>query len=482
VIGRISTARAGERPRLARLRAGSQDGFLLIEVMVSALLVGLIMIAMFNGFDVANRATADERAHAQADVLAQQDEDRLRGFQISELSAFHETRTVTYKEGTGTGTVYTITSKAQFISDATGTESCTAGAASADYIQTTSEVTWPALKARQPVVETGLIAPHLGGSLLVKVLDANGKGVSGMTVKATGPSPSTNVETGTTGANGCVIFGSVEPGEYKVTTFQTGYVEKNGNSEQPTSEQVATVTNGSTTTKSFEFAQAGELEVSFTGATPAEGDTFVAFNTGLTTFRPFGAAEAYKSTLLSGLPKTIFPFSSNYTVYAGKCESDNPETINKVIVDSSVLVTPGSTAKVSVTVPPVNIQVMSGKSSVSPGLAIENATVKVTDTGCGTVRSFKTNAGGSLPRPGLPFAKYSLCVTGGASGGNHGATTGLAANRKYTTAPFVNDTATGPSGLASMTNGGASGGFAVIYMENGAATSPGKLEAGSSCP
>ncbi len=405
--------------------------------MVSALLVGLIMIAMFNGFDVANRATADERAHAQADVLAQQDEDRLRGFQISELSALHETRTVTYKEGTGTGTVYTITSKANFVSDATGSESCTAGSATADYIQTTSEVTWPALKARKPVVETGLIAPHLGGSLLVKVIDANGNGVPGMTVKATGPSPSVGTETGTTNTNGCVIFGSVEPGEYKVTTFQTGYVEKDGNEEPPVSERVATVTNGSTTLKEFQFDRAGALAVSFedpSTKTAVSGDAFLAFNTNMTlpSYKTFpnppklGTPEA---TITS--PKKLFPFTGAYTVYAGSCPADEPtkngQASDPVPPTPGVIVLPGASTPFKVPVPPVTIQVRNGTSAGSPGSTIA-ATGTLLDTGCKgegieVKRSITILATGALQYPNLPYGTYSLCVT---------ATIGKA--RKYTTA------------------------------------------------
>jgi len=461
--------------------------------MVSALLVGLIMIAMFNGFDVANRATADERAHAQADVLAQQDEDRLRGFQISELSALHETRTVTYKEGTGTGTVYTITSKANFVSDATGSESCTAGSATADYIQTTSEVTWPALKARKPVVETGLIAPHLGGSLLVKVIDANGNGVPGMTVKATGPSPSVSTETGTTNTNGCVIFGSVEPGEYKVTTFQTGYVEKDGNEEPPVSERVATVTNGSTTLKEFQFDRAGALAVSFedpSTKTAVSGDAFLAFNTNMTlpSYKTFGELGTYEPTITS--PKKLFPFTGAYTVYAGSCTADDPHAINAAVTDSTAIVTGGSTVEPTptVTMPPVAIKVWSGKNKASPGFQIEGAQVWIEDTGCKTIRKSVTTSTGALLHPNMPFGKYRLCVTGGPEGGKNGVKKELGKKRKYTYkvgTTFTNNTAAGPSTLATMTddNGELNEGAAAVYLENGATVNAGaELGEGTTCP
>jgi Tfp pilus assembly protein PilV len=460
--------------------AGSQDGFMLIEVMISALLVALIVVATLSGFDVTNRATADERSHAQATVLAQQDEDRMRGLQVSQLSGLSETREVTYN-----GTHYTIKSTAKFVSDASGTESCTAAAASADYIQTVSEVGWPALKARPKVVETGLIAPHLGGSLLVQVFDANGKGVSGMTVKATGPAPSIGVETGTTNANGCVVFGSVEPGEYKVTTFQAGYVEKNGLSEPPSSEQAATVINGSTTKKEFQFDKGGAIKVTF--ASGAMSDQWLAFNTSMTTFRTFGTAETYSTAVTS--PTTLFPFPAVYTVYAGSCESDDPHAINAAVTDSTATVIGSTTVEPSpaVTAPPVAIKVWSGKSKASPGLKIEGAQVWIEDTGCKTIRKSTTTSTGALPHPNMPFGKYKLCVTGGEAGGKNGATSGLGKKRKYTytTATFTNDTAAGPSALATMTDGGGvlNEGAAAVYLENGATVNAGaELKEGTTCP
>ncbi|HME01779.1 MAG TPA: hypothetical protein VKG38_01955, partial [Solirubrobacteraceae bacterium] len=66
--------------------AGSQGGFMLLEVLISALLVGLIAVGTFAGFDSAGRARADERAHAQATQLAEQDEERLRGLTTTQLA------------------------------------------------------------------------------------------------------------------------------------------------------------------------------------------------------------------------------------------------------------------------------------------------------------------------------------------------------------------------------------------------------------
>lgn len=409
---------AGEAPRQP---AGDRDeGFAIIEVLVSALIVGLIVVATFNGFAVTSRVSNDERSHAQADALAQQDEERLRTNQISVLNGLNETREVTYGK-----TVYTITSKGNFIADASATESCTAGASSADYIRTTSEVSWFALKSRAKVVETGLITPHVGGSLLVHITNASGNGVSGMTVAATGPLPSAGVETATTGAKGCAIFSSLEPGEYTVNTSQTGYVEKDGNSEPPAAERTATVTNGATTNKEFLFDRGGELSVSFENPSTkaaVEGDSFLALNTNMSlpSYKTFGTPGTFGLTVKS--PKTLFPFTGAYTVYAGNCTADEPIKNGQASDPNppapGVVVAGGATTAFKVPAPPIAVKVMSGTAA---GVGKEGSTIAaagtLTDTGCkaegiNVVRNFTTVAAtGALPHPNLPYGNYSLCVT-----------------------------------------------------------------------
>lgn len=449
---------------------------MLIEVMISALLVGLIVVATLNGFDVTNRLTADERAHAQAAVLAQQDEDRMRSMQVSQLSSYSLAREVPYN-----GTKYTVTSKAEFVSDTTGSASCAVEGTSADYIKTESSVRWAALKTRPSVVQAGIVTPAPGGDLIVQVYDGTGAGVPSMTVQAVGPSPATTSLTATTGTNGCVIFNSLQEGKYEVTTFQTGYVDKNGNATPPVAERTVEVSAKSTAKKSFQFGLAGELEVKFETPTVAldTGDVVSVANSGMTQgLQPpeFGTLGTRLSTLNTG--KTLFPFESNDVVYAGSCEQDQPSKVNAAEPDASEKVPPGGVGKVTVVMPPVNIIVMSGEKS-SPGLAVENALVTLEDTGCsGTLRSFKTNASGALPYPGMPFGSYKLCATGTSVGGKNGSQTGLAKERRYRTT-FINNTKNGPSALATMTNGGTSASppSAVIYMKSGTGT-----ESGSTCP
>src|ERR1700724_2610614 len=111
-VGRRPHARRPIRDQPAQLARrerrplpGSQDGFLLIEVIVSAVLVGIIVIATFTGFAVVNRVSADERFHNQAAALAAESQEQLRSDPASALQTLESGHS--YKQTIG-GTTYTI--------------------------------------------------------------------------------------------------------------------------------------------------------------------------------------------------------------------------------------------------------------------------------------------------------------------------------------------------------------------------------------
>jgi hypothetical protein len=246
---------------------------------MSAIIVALIVIALFNGFDVTSRATASERARAQADALAQQAEDQLRGLPLSSLIKLETEPRV--EEPTLNGTKYKITSTAQYVSDATATASCNSSAASASYLRTTSTVTWASLGVRKPVAESGIISPPPGSALIVQVTNAASEGVGGMTVTATGPEPGGAAHTLTTAPNGCAIL-ALLPGEYKINVKKTSYVDQNWYPEStndPSSTHNVYLTAESSIKEPYRFDLAGTLEVKFTESVLNEhGDSFVAFN------------------------------------------------------------------------------------------------------------------------------------------------------------------------------------------------------------
>jgi Tfp pilus assembly protein PilV len=429
-------------PPLRSAPLGGEAGDTLIEVLISALVIVLVVVATLTALNNANGATSLDRDRSQADALAQQDEEELRSQPVAKLSELSKTHEVLLREVTTGGTNFTIKSTAQYISDKTATTSCTSTTPNADYIETTSTVTWVSLKEGKPVVESGIISPPAGSALIVQVTGAAGEAVSGMSVEATGP---TSIST-TTSSDGCAIL-AVLPGEYKLNVSRTGYVDQNGyanSSEDSMSNTPVYVVAETTVKKSYEFAPAGELSVSFENpSTKAaiQGDTALAFNTSMTSpsFTAFGELGKPETTIAT-TAKKLFPFSSPYTAYAGTCPADAPTANGQSANPAPILVPAGSRASITVPLPPINISVRSGTQAGTgkEGSLLSGAEGTIVDTGCESEgikskRSFKTNSEGKVPYPGLPYGTYSLCVTATISG----------KHRKSTT-EVVNDLTTGP--------------------------------------
>lgn len=405
------------RTVLRGARAASEDGFLLIELIISAALLIIIVVGVMVGFDTSGQITGYEQQRSEANALAQQDQNRLRAQTIFQLSGLSQTNTVT--EGT---TQFTIQSTGQFESHATGSSSCSANG-SADYVLATSTVTWFPSGAHGPhrqVVASSLVTPQPGGALIVQVVNSQGTGVQNMNVSATGPTSLSS----STGANGCAIFAGLLGGTYNVSVSQPGYIDKDGNSTPPLNQQAQTVIETSSAVKVFQFDLGGSINTTFTtipygGSQPVatSGDEVTLFNTNMTYpgFRWAGTVGSYQSTVIGS---SMFPFASAYTVYAGSCSADEPRTYHGR--DATTVVPPGGPANVQLQVPPLYLTVYSGTAS-SPGPVLMNAHVIVTDQGCGgnpptpggsplIERTFMTNSAGQLTNPGLPYGNYTVCA------------------------------------------------------------------------
>jgi Tfp pilus assembly protein PilV len=434
----------------------SQRGDTLIEVVISAMLLAVIVVGTLTGLNSANRATSQQRARSQATVLAQQEEEQFRSQPINKLSELSVTHEAVVHEVDASGTKYLIKTTAEYKDDATATSSCNATTPDANYIQTTSEVTWKPLGTGK-VVETSIISPPPDAAIIARVTNAAGEAVPGMGVVSTGASNLSTV----TSADGCAIL-AVLPGQYSLNVSKLGYVDRNGytaSDEDPVSDSPFYVVAENTVKEGFVFDHAGTIEASFENSstkTATEGDQFVITSTEMNpTYRPFGKPGTYGTKVSS--PATVFPFTSKYSVYAGSCEADNPHVVNAANAEpSTVLVSGGATAPVKVAVPPVNMELMSGTSS-APGSPLAGAAGIITDTGCHTERAFTTAGGGVLPHPGLPFGKYELCIESSGKRWEH---------------EFTNNTTGGPSPENWSGEGLTAGKAAIVYMGSATKTGP----------
>ena len=73
-----STRRRGADEGFDGQHAHHQDGYALIEVIVSAAVLAIVALAVLSGIDGATASTARERARAIAGSLAEKDQERLR--------------------------------------------------------------------------------------------------------------------------------------------------------------------------------------------------------------------------------------------------------------------------------------------------------------------------------------------------------------------------------------------------------------------
>jgi Tfp pilus assembly protein PilV len=410
--GRLGTCVARSRAISALAAEGrSESGVTLIEVVISAMLVAIIVVGTLTGFDSASRATTKLRQRNQATLLAGQDQERLRGMNITELGRLG-VKTAPIEQN---GTQFTIESSAQFVSAAKEEFSCEASPATGDYIQTTSKVSWASLtkQNREPeaVTQSSLVPVPTSSSLLVNVRNQANEDVEGATVKVTGESGATYEQT--TPESGCVIFGALPDSKVKITGTKPGWIN-----EQLETEPAATEAQLSTTSlvsKTFAIANPGSLRVEFqsNGSTVGvQGDTVYVAHTGAPE-KLIGTVGTYSSTMT--VP-TLWPYQtagsppgpSPYTVYAG-CKEANPATISKgEVTTPAAQVEPAATTPVKVELPAVNVKVYEGTSSV-PGALSSGAEAKLTYCG-GTVRVMKTTAG-ALEHPYQPYATtIGLCV------------------------------------------------------------------------
>jgi Tfp pilus assembly protein PilV len=413
----------------------SEAGDTLLEVLVSALLVGLIVVGTFSGLNSANRSTSIDRARSQADALAEQNEEQLHSLPVSKLSALE--LTPEHKTVEQNGTKFEVTSSAKYVIDNTATTSCSSTALSAEYIQTTSTVYLKsAFGATKPVVETGIVSPPPDTSLVVQVTDQLAKAVPGMEVQVTGPQSATTV----TNTNGCAVL-ALKPGEYELNVHLTSYVNPNWftESKNDTSLPFHVYLPAETTTKKeYRFAKAAELNpLKFEELNPETGvhEPAQALNATLengemappTRLVQKEGSAIYLSSMHT--EKIVYPFPPEkaYTVYAGSCPANRPPEVSQ---RTPVTLYPGEELKeAKVLLPALIVKVWKG-SEAETKLKAELVEAKSeiflseTDTGCEeTYHQPETVAPEkpasvwkypgekcSLKYPGQPWVTYTVCV------------------------------------------------------------------------
>lgn len=429
-------------PAAAPTTPPAQEGFVLIEIIVSALVLAIAAGGVVSLLNATGRAGAEERNRSAAYAIAQEDQARLRSTRLSSLNHLNENRPVTLN-----GTTFTVNSTGVFVNDSTGSTTCATGAASADYVVVGTKVTWPGLGSRPAPEIKSILSPANGsldpthGTLSVTVKNAAGVAIPGIGLSGSGPTPLT----GTTDSTGCAMFADIPAGTYTITPtgIAAGLVDQDGKTAGPFT---VGVVGGSTNSAPRLYDLPGKIEkVTFRTRKadgtigPSKADSIVVFNTGMTTAKVFGSPGG---TRVSEIPApSLFPFAAPNadTVYAGSCGTNNPNPKGETnppgaLAMASVQITPSGSAPTApvVQLPALYVYAWTGKNAANPGSAFGNADVWIRDEKCfnGTsqvTRRYATEPSGllvgTLGDPGLPWGTYEVCVdsqTGGSSSSRKG--------------------------------------------------------------
>jgi Tfp pilus assembly protein PilV len=433
-----------------RVAVRAEDGFLMVEVIISALLVGMIVVATLTGFGVQNRVTADERARNEATVLAAQSQEQMRSDPANALNALQSGHA--YAQTVG-GTNFTITQKATLIPASEPSAACSATETTkqtGSYMQISSSVTWPAAVARgrKPVAQTSVITPPTGSALEVDVTNgaATGAivvpGVSALVKFTPEQSSSVNTLQGTTSSLGCFVLGGIPSTAATVEVLEkNGLV--NGAGTLTTSPKTLTIAPNITTHDPVTLAYGGAIEAKFawrnsTSYTPkknngtalsaesVKGDTFVAFNNKMNVAPDFEVGSTVPQTNSEGLselvtgtygataltpkqtPKypagNLFPFpEAKWVTYAGDCPANDAEAVSGGSVkDVPISVKPAETSTVTVPMARLEVIVFKNKAITPVPAEYEQGTtsfkVTTTNTGCNGTKPNNATAFSGEPK------------------------------------------------------------------------------------
>ncbi len=371
----------------------------LIEAIVALAILGLVSSAFAAGMNLALRTTRDDRMRQQATHLAEREIEIARN-QFRTLSDAGEAalvdtgqminrnpltggaRTTDGPAITVDGTPFTVT-RQNNLNFGNGASACE-GSGLVDYVSMSVNVSvsWNNTGQAGAVQNNTILTPTRGvsstvGYLGVKLVNAAGTGTPSVPVVAVGPGGS---KTRYTAVDGCAVFQFDAAGAYTITLDSAGYVNPDG---LQTVNATGTVELGRVNVVTMSYDRATELRVSFASASgndvPGSLPALTISNSGLA-----GAAAriSFPTTANPTDLPGLWPFASGYSVWAGSCSGSDPaaqtippENTSNFPRPVAVVGAPGATAEVTAYLTPVNLTVVAGPETASPGTGVGGVTL-----------------------------------------------------------------------------------------------------------
>jgi prepilin-type N-terminal cleavage/methylation domain-containing protein len=448
------------RRRIAQLLRGlpRQDGFSIIEVVISVAIVGMTATGTFFALQTATKTSERNERASVAHEIAVNELERLRRLGDSSLSTLLA-QDNTSRNTTIGGVQYTSSIRAYYKSgigtqftDACGSIDTSGGA---KYVYLRVEVDFagrqeagigpsgPAAVSK-PVMDTyfateGGDLQTASGTLRVYVMNQADTPLSSRTVQLYKMPAGTLQATGTTNQYGCVLFTGLPRSTYEVRVPTSTEVDKYGNTN-PVKLTVKMPTRGALT-RTINLASpvtvnlayytrltAGNTTKTFVtpGTSPLSSlvGPFVSYNPALTDVTPAG--YTFRNT---GSNHKFYPFPSGYNLFAGSCVDNNPDDGNSGNgQEQFVIPASGSsgwsagfnyTPNPELLLPQFRIRV--GQGSLSSWANGAKVQVKMNGTACGTYPTGPTDwlkltgttdSSGYLANNAyvLPAGSYTVCV------------------------------------------------------------------------
>ncbi|HEX5713758.1 MAG TPA: hypothetical protein VFX85_10630 [Solirubrobacterales bacterium] len=393
----------------------AEAGFALIEVVVSAAVLLVASAGTFGLLNAMNKASGDQRQRSQAYAIAQEDQARMRSIRLTALKHLDELREVPLG-----GTIFKVRSTGVFVNDKTAKVSCTTKAdSSADYAQVTTTVTWPGMTPGQHTTLRSIVSPSNGsidsnnGTLTVAIANEIGVPKAGIDLEV-------GLYSNTTNADGCANFPDLANGSYWLKSKGEDAAVVGTNSNYLEETLVGVPIERAELVK-LTYDTPGWIPVKFKYLSPSTGkvepttaDSIVAFHSTMKAAKVLGMPGGPRVPLLKG--EGLFPFTSPYSVYAGTCDKNKPDT--GAGLGSATVPAGNASPEVTLQLPTLDLTVKNGSS------LIQGAKVTIIDKECkdaaGNVvkRSYTTNLSGKQSptttgpqEPALPKSSYEVCAS-----------------------------------------------------------------------
>lgn len=309
--------------RLPSLRRSARidEGFTLVEAVVSMVIIGVLATGIIAATNMVTRLTADNQSRQIAINLAERQLDIDRGIlDPFKISAFgvgspDPVATPAIVEPVS-GRDYSISQATSLVGVDGADISCGSGK-TIYYRRITVTVDWTGRLATTNTVQSDTIISPNGrindaatGSIAVQVTGAYGIGESGVDVTIapySGTATTLQSQPAATNVDGCSYAVGVYPGVYKVTINRTGSVDL---AQASSSSSLVQVLAGATAPGTFSYDQAGTIPVTYPAGAVLPTTMPVTF---------LNAGQPYISPSNAAAPTSValYPYPAGYTAIAG---------------------------------------------------------------------------------------------------------------------------------------------------------------------